>query len=44
MAVNLRGVFLCMKYEIRQMLKQGSGAIVSIGSGNEHGTHPGVSN
>ena len=44
MAVNLRGVFICMKYEIRQMLKQGSGAIVSIGSGNEHGTHPGVSN
>lgn len=24
-AVNLRGVFLCMKYEIAQMLKQGSG-------------------
>ena len=33
MAVNARGVFLCMKYEIRQMLKQGSGgAIVNTAS------------
>lgn len=32
-AVNARGVFLCMKYEIRQMLKQGSGgAIVNTSS------------
>ncbi|MFC1920063.1 SDR family oxidoreductase [Chloroflexota bacterium] len=30
--VNLKGVFLCMKYEIRQMLKQGSGAIVNTSS------------
>lgn len=30
--VNLKGVFLCMKYEILQMLKQGGGAIVSTAS------------
>ena len=30
--VNLKGVFLCMKYEIRQMLKQGKGAIVNTSS------------
>jgi NAD(P)-dependent dehydrogenase (short-subunit alcohol dehydrogenase family) len=30
---NLKGVWLCLKYEIRQMLKQGSGgAIVNMGS------------
>ena len=31
-AVNLTGVWLCMKYEITQMLKQGGGAIVNIAS------------
>ncbi len=30
--VNLRGVFLCMKYEIRYMLKQGGGRIVNVAS------------
>ena len=30
--VNLKGVWLCMKYEIRQMLKQGGGAIVNTSS------------
>jgi len=30
--INLRGVFLFMKYEIPQMLKQGSGAIVNTAS------------
>ncbi len=30
--VNLNGVFLCMKYEIPQMLKQGAGAIVNMDS------------
>jgi NAD(P)-dependent dehydrogenase (short-subunit alcohol dehydrogenase family) len=30
--VNLKGVWLCMKYEMRQMLKQGSGAIVNMAS------------
>jgi NAD(P)-dependent dehydrogenase (short-subunit alcohol dehydrogenase family) len=33
MNVNLKGVWLCLKYEIRQMLKQGGGgAIVNMGS------------
>ena len=32
MAVNLKGVWLCMKYEIRQMLTQGSGVIVNTAS------------
>ena len=31
-AVNLRGVWLCMKHEIPQMLAQGSGSIVNNGS------------
>ena len=30
--INLKGVWLCMKYEIQQMLKQGSGAIVNTSS------------
>lgn len=30
--VNLKGVWLCMKYEILQMLKQGGGAIVNNAS------------
>ena len=32
MAVNLKGVWLCMKYEIRQMLTQGAGVIVNTAS------------
>jgi NAD(P)-dependent dehydrogenase (short-subunit alcohol dehydrogenase family) len=32
MAVNLRGVWNCMKYELQQMRKQGSGAIVNCSS------------
>jgi NAD(P)-dependent dehydrogenase (short-subunit alcohol dehydrogenase family) len=32
MAVNVKGVFLCMKYAIRQMLQQGGGVIVNCGS------------
>lgn len=31
-ATNLKGVWLCMKYEIEQMLKQGTGAIVNCAS------------
>jgi NAD(P)-dependent dehydrogenase (short-subunit alcohol dehydrogenase family) len=30
--VNLKGVWLCLKYEIKQMLKQGGGAIVNMAS------------
>ena len=32
MAVNLKGVFLCMKYEMKQMLKQKYGSIVNTSS------------
>jgi len=32
-AINLRGVFLCLKYEIPLMLQQGGGAIVNTSSG-----------
>jgi NAD(P)-dependent dehydrogenase (short-subunit alcohol dehydrogenase family) len=32
MAINLRGVWNCMKYELRQMREQGSGAIVNCSS------------
>jgi len=31
-AINLRGVWNCMKYELQQMRKQGSGAIVNCSS------------
>ena len=34
LAVNLKSVFLCLKYEIRAMLEQGGGAIVNIASTN----------
>jgi 2,5-dichloro-2,5-cyclohexadiene-1,4-diol dehydrogenase 1 len=30
--INLRGVFLCMKYQIDQLLKSGGGAIVAVSS------------
>lgn len=34
-AINLKGVWLCLKYEMQQMLKQGAGgAIVNMGSVN----------
>ncbi len=32
--INLKGVWLCMKYEISQMLKQEGGAIVNVSSVN----------
>jgi NAD(P)-dependent dehydrogenase (short-subunit alcohol dehydrogenase family) len=31
-AINLRGIWSCMKYELRQMRRQGSGAIVNCSS------------
>lgn len=33
-AVDLRGVFLCMKYELREMVRAGHGAIVNTASVN----------
>ena len=32
MGINVKGVWLCMKYEIAQMLRQGGGAIVNTAS------------
>jgi NAD(P)-dependent dehydrogenase (short-subunit alcohol dehydrogenase family) len=32
MSIDLRGIWSCMKFELRQMLKQGSGAIVNCSS------------
>lgn len=42
-AVNITGFFLCTKYEIKAMLDRGGGAIVNVGSGNEHSAQPGLS-
>lgn len=45
MGINLRGVWSCMKFELQQMRKQGSGAIVNCSSlggligGNQRGTY-----
>ena len=45
MAINLRGVWSCMKFELQQMRKQGGGAIVNCSSlgglvgGAERGTY-----
>jgi NAD(P)-dependent dehydrogenase (short-subunit alcohol dehydrogenase family) len=45
MSINLRGVWSCMKFELRQMRQQGSGAIVNCSSlggligGNQRGTY-----
>lgn len=33
LTINLKGVWLCMKYEIAHMLRQGGGAIVNTASG-----------
>src|SRR3954449_13338212 len=33
LAINLRGVFLCLKYEIPLLIRQGGGAIVNTSSG-----------
>ena len=43
MSINARGVFLCMKYEIQQMLTQGAGAIVNNSSTNGLVALPGIS-
>jgi len=43
MAVNFTGVFLCMKHQIRAMGPRSGGAIVNIGSGNEHTAEKGLS-
>ena len=45
MAINLRGVWSCMKFELQQMRKQGNGTIVNCSSlgglvgGEQRGTY-----
>ena len=43
MAINVRGLFLCMKYEIQQMLTQGVGVIVNNSSMGGLIAFPGMS-
>ena len=43
MGVNLKGVWLCMQAEIRQMLKQGSGRIINMASATSRNTFPNAS-
>ncbi|MBD2077188.1 SDR family oxidoreductase [Phormidium sp. FACHB-592] len=43
MAINVRGLFLCMKYELEQMLSQGSGVIINNSSIGGLIGFPGVS-
>lgn len=43
LAVNLTGIFLCMKEEIGAMLRQGGGAIVNTASGSGLIATPGLS-
>ena len=43
MAVNLKGVWLCMQAEIRQMLQQGRGRIVNMASATSRNTYPNAS-
>ncbi|MFL6416661.1 MAG: glucose 1-dehydrogenase [Bryobacteraceae bacterium] len=40
--INLRGVWSCMKYELRQMARQGSGAIVNNASVGALTGNPGI--
>ena len=40
--INLRGVWACMKYEIRQMKEQGGGAIVNNASVGALTGNPGI--
>ncbi len=43
LSVNLKGIWLCMKYQIKQMLKQNGGSIVNISSINGLGGARGAS-
>ncbi|TXS95068.1 SDR family NAD(P)-dependent oxidoreductase [Parahaliea aestuarii] len=43
MGVNLKGVWLCMRAELRQMLKQGGGNIVNMASALSKRVFPGAS-
>ncbi|MCI0444461.1 glucose 1-dehydrogenase [bacterium] len=41
-AVNLKGIWLCMKHELNMMLKNGRGSIVNVSSVNGIGSSPGA--
>lgn len=43
MGVNLKGIWLCMKYQLKQMLKQEGGSIVNVSSINGLGGAKGAS-
>lgn len=43
MAINVRGLFLCMKYELQQMITQGSGVIINNSSISGLFAFPGTS-
>src|SRR5690554_4427314 len=43
MAVNVKGVWLSMRAELRQMLRQGGGNIVNMASALSHKVFPGAS-
>ena len=43
LAINLKGVWLCMKHELPQMLRQGAGAIVNTSSMLGLAARPGLS-
>lgn len=43
MAVNLKGVWLCMRAELQQMLKQGEGNIINMASALSKRVYPGAS-
>ncbi|GAB3114170.1 glucose 1-dehydrogenase [Aestuariicella hydrocarbonica] len=43
MAVNVKGVWLCMRAELQQMLKQNSGTIVNMASALSHRVFPNAS-
>ena len=42
MGINLRGVWSCMKFELQQMLKQGSGTIVNCSCSEDWWEAPSV--
>jgi NAD(P)-dependent dehydrogenase (short-subunit alcohol dehydrogenase family) len=42
MAINLTGVWLCMKYELAQMLTRGGGTIVNTASGQDWWDYRGI--
>ena len=43
MAINLSGLFRCLRAEVRQMKSQGRGSIVNVGSGTIFGVTTGLS-